>query len=133
MHTILIADDDPNITTALARRLEANHYGVLTAPDGFEALKLVLEEKPDLLLLDICMPIGIGFSVAERIRELKLGIPIIFLTASKTPGLREAAKDTGAAGYLEKPYEPEELLDLIKTTLQQHRTRAECLAQSHAT
>jgi DNA-binding response OmpR family regulator len=122
MKTILIADDDPHITAALSRRLEANHYQVLTAADGFEAMIMMLEERPDLVLLDICMPIGIGFSVAERMREHHLDIPIIFLTALKTPGLRETARRVGAAGFLEKPYDPQELLDLIEKTLSERNT-----------
>lgn len=117
MKTILIADDDTHITAALARRLEANDYKVLTASDGFEAMIVMLEERPDLVILDICMPVGIGFSVAERMREHHLDIPIIFLTALKTPGLHEAARKVGAAGFLEKPYDPQELLGLIERTL----------------
>lgn len=121
MKTILVADDDPNILTALTRRLEANDYNVLVAPDGFNALKLALEEKPDLIILDIWMPVGVGLSVAERIREHRLNIPIIFLTASKTPGLGEAAKKLGAA-FVEKPYDPPQLLELIETTLKKCST-----------
>lgn len=117
--TILVADDDARIVKALTRRLEASHYHVLTAADGFEALKLVLEERPDLILLDVWMPVGIGFSVAERIREYRLNLPIIFLSASKAPGLSEAAHAVGAVAYLEKPYDPEALLELIATALQE--------------
>lgn len=117
MKTILIADDDARIVAALTRRLEANHYNVLAASDGFAALQMVLEQKPDLIILDVWMPVGVGFSVAERIREYHLDIPIIFLTASKTPGLCEAAKEVGAVAYVEKPYDPEDLLYLIQGAL----------------
>jgi len=117
MKTILIADDDAHIITALTRRLEANHYRVLAAADGFEALKIALEQKPDLIILDVWMPVGIGFSVADRIREHQLNIPIIFLTASKTDGLVEAAREVGAVGYIEKPYDPEDLLYMIDGAL----------------
>ena len=115
--TILVADDDPHIRNALTRRLEANRYRVLTAADGLLAMKLVLQKKPDLLILDICMPVGIGLSVAERIRERQLDIPIIFLTALKTPGIWGAARRTGAVGFLVKPYEPTELLELVQFAL----------------
>ena len=63
------------------------------------------------------MPVGIGFSVADRIREHQLNIPIIFLTASKTDGLVEAAREVGAVGYIEKPYNPEDLLYMIDGAL----------------
>ncbi|MFO1476951.1 MAG: response regulator [Verrucomicrobiota bacterium] len=118
MKKILIADDDPKILAALTRRLEANQYEVLAAGNGFEAMKLILEEKPDLLLLDIWMPVGLGFSVAERLRECRLNIPVIFLTASRAPGLTDVARNVGAAAFVEKPYDPEHLLRLIDKVLQ---------------
>ena len=117
MKTILIADDDKKIATALARRLEASGYAVLTAPDGLEALKIAVAQKPDLILMDIWMPAGMGFSVAERLSELGLAIPIIFLTASRKPGLWAASQEVGAAGYIEKPYDPEKLTDAIERVL----------------
>lgn len=117
MKKILIADDDENITNALSRRLEANGYEVLTAPDGLQALLLAREEKPDLMLLDMWMPVGIGLSVAERMQELGLDIPVIFLTASRVPGLVDAAREVGAVAYLEKPYDPPHLLRTIEQAL----------------
>lgn len=124
--TILVADDDEHILAALSRRLEANGYRVHTAADGLAAIRCVLREKPDVIILDICMPLGIGLSVAERIRERNLAIPIIFLTALKTPGIWGAAMEVGAAGYLEKPYDPDELLELVKhATCPQWKTVAE--------
>lgn len=122
MKSILLADDNPHILAGLTRRLEANHYNVLVASNGFDALKLALEEKPDLVILDVWMPVGIGFSVAERIREHQVNIPIIFLTASKTPGLSQAAQNLDAAAYVEKPYDPLQLLQLIETTLKKRST-----------
>ena len=117
MKTILVADDDKKITLALSRRLEASGYAVLTAPNGLTAIKLAVEHKPDLLLLDIWMPAGLGFSVAERLQELGLAIPIIFLTASRKPGLWAASQEIGAAGYIEKPYDPEKLTGEIERAL----------------
>jgi len=118
MKNILIADDDRNITTALARRLEANGFNVAQARDGMEVLDLLQTTTPDLLLLDIWMPAGHGLFVSEKVRQLGLKIPIVFLTASKLPGLRSAARKAGAVGYLEKPYDPDELLHAINAALQ---------------
>ena len=126
MKKILIADDDENITTALSRRLEANGYDVLTAPDGFQALMLAREEKPDLMLLDMWMPVGIGLSVAERMHELGLDIPVIFLTASRAAGLAAAAREVGAVGYIEKPYDPAHLLRTIEQALTRTPAPATC-------
>ena len=117
MKKILIADDDPKVTMALQRRLEANGYSVITAPDGFAALKLAKVEMPDLILMDIWMPVGIGLSVAERMKELGLDIPVIFLTASRKPGLREAAVQVGGAAFIEKPYDPQVMLETIEQVL----------------
>src|SRR6266446_4226545 len=111
---ILIIEDDLRIATALSIRLEAAGYEVLTANDGLQGLKIVLENSPDLILMDIWMPVGLGFSVAQRLQDLGLGgIPIIFITASKQKGLREIADNLGAVAFFEKPYDPAELLAAI--------------------
>jgi len=118
MKKILVVDDDTKIAKALAIRLEAAGYEPLTAITGLEAVNLTLHQKPDLIIMDIWMPVGIGFSVAQRLRTLGLGtIPIIFMTASKLRGLRHAATKLGAAGFFEKPYEPEELLEAVSQAL----------------
>ena len=118
MKKILIMEDDTKIAAALAIRLEAAGYAVQTAVDGLAGLKLVLDDKPDLLLMDIWMPVGIGFSVAQRLHGLGLaGIPIIFITASKIQGLRRAAEKLGAVGFFEKPYDSEEVLAAVAKAL----------------
>jgi DNA-binding response OmpR family regulator len=80
---------------------------------------MALKHRPDLMLLDLLMPGGNGFLVAERIQDLEtmLGVPCIFLTASKQPGLREQARRLGAAGFFEKPYDAGALLATIRKTL----------------
>jgi DNA-binding response OmpR family regulator len=123
MKRILIADDDRNITTALAARLTSSGYEVLTAANGFDALKLIMTRAPALVLMDIWMPTGLGFSVAQRLKDNGVDIPIVFLTASRRQGLRAAAAQVGAAAYLEKPYDPQQLLQTIETTLETHRTK----------
>jgi DNA-binding response OmpR family regulator len=125
MKKILIVDDDPNIITALTVRLEAARYEVLSAPDGFKGLQAAVTSPPDLILLDVCLPAVIGFAVAQQLQVLGLErIPVIFITASKKEGLRAAAKDLGAAGYLEKPYEAQELLALIAQVLRESERAA---------
>jgi DNA-binding response OmpR family regulator len=114
MKKILVVEDDTKIAAALAIRLEAAGYSVSTAPDGLAGLKLAVEQKPDLLLMDIWMPVGLGFSVAQRLRSLGLsGIPIIFITASRAKGLRKAAEALGAVAFFEKPYDPQALLAAV--------------------
>ena len=119
MKTILVMEDDAKIAAALAVRLEASGYEVLTSRDGFAGLKLALNQRPDLILMDIWMPVGTGFSVAQRLQSVGLaGIPVIFITASKLKGLREAARQLGAAAFFEKPYDAEQLLAAIAQALQ---------------
>jgi len=118
MKKILIVEDDAKIAAALAIRLEAAGYEVIRAPDGFRGLQLAMRERPDLIIMDIWMPVGIGFSVAERLRSLGLNdIPIIFITASKLNGLRETAAELGGAAFFEKPYDPEKLMEAIAGAL----------------
>ena len=114
MKRILIVEDDKRITAALQVRLTAKGYDVIAACNGFEGLKMAMSGRPDLILLDIMMPMGMGFSVAERLKSTGYGhIPIVFITASKRTGLRKTAEQLGAAGFFEKPYDAEELLAAI--------------------
>ena len=118
MKRILIIEDDTKIAAALAIRLQAAGYAALTAADGLAGLKLALERNPDLILMDIWMPVGIGFSVAQRLHSLGLsGVPIIFITASKIKGLRKTAEKLGAVAFFEKPYDSEQLLAAIRQGL----------------
>ena len=124
MKKILILEDDTRIATALAVRLNAAGYEVLTAPDGLQGLQLAVEHRPDLIVMDIWMPVGVGFSVAQRLHRLGLGnIPIIVMTASKLSGLRQAAEEVGAIAFFEKPYDAEQLLKTIAHALTPDRLR----------
>jgi DNA-binding response OmpR family regulator len=115
MKKILIVEDDKSIAMALGIRLKSHGYEVAIAPDAVTGVNSALKLRPDLILLDISMPAGSGFSVAERLQLLLPTItPFIFLTASKQPGLREKAKELGAVGFFEKPYDAEELLAAIE-------------------
>jgi CheY-like chemotaxis protein len=119
MKKILIVEDDKRIVMALKVRLQAQGYNVVAAYDAALAMDVAVKHQPDLVLLDISMPGGNGFMVAERLQNspVTMGVPIIFLTASKQAGLRDKAKELGAAGFFEKPYEAEELLDAIAKAL----------------
>ncbi len=118
MKKILIVEDDLKIATALGIRLTAAGYDVLRAPDGYRGLQLALREHPDLIVMDIWMPVGIGFSVAQRLKRLsKTRIPVIFITASKLKGLRETVARLGAVAFFEKPYDSKELLATIAREL----------------
>ena|SRR2546426_1863091 len=112
---VVIVEDDNRIATALALRLRSAGYEVLVAADALTGMRAVVHSNPDLVLLDISMPAGNGFTVAERLKSvLPRPVPVIFLTASKQPEFRARARELGAAGYFEKPYEAADLLAAVQ-------------------
>jgi DNA-binding response OmpR family regulator len=119
-HKILVVEDDKRIALALAIRLRAAGYDVIVAPDAVLAMSMALKHRPDLLVLDVLIPGGNGFQVAEWVQDLEamIGVPCIFITASKVPGLRERARQLGAVGFFEKPYDAGDLLATIRETLE---------------
>jgi len=115
MKKILIVEDDEKIALALSIRLKANGYDVSVASDALSGVSQARAGKPDLILLDISMPGGNGFQLAEnlhRIPETQY-TPIIFITASKSPELLQKVMDLGAIGLFEKPFETEKLIECI--------------------
>lgn len=111
---VLIIEDDRKIAMALALRLKSAGYEASMAYDALTGVNDAVKCRPDLVLLDISIPAGNGFAVAERVKSLIPNpTPIIFLTASKQPGFRERAQELGAVGYFEKPYEAEALLAAV--------------------
>jgi DNA-binding response OmpR family regulator len=120
--TILVVDDDPKIVKAITLRLKAAGYQTMTSFNGMTALLLTVSKKPDLVITDVWMPAGCGLSLAYRMKELAAEVPFIFLTASKQPGLEQKARELGCAGFLEKPYEPAQLLEMVASLLDARRT-----------
>jgi DNA-binding response OmpR family regulator len=117
---ILIVDDERDIVKALMIRLQGAGYEVVTAFDGAQGVFMAHKEKPDLIILDIRMPAGNGFSVAQRLKRSMhtFTIPVIFLTGSPEKNAEEKARVLGARFYIKKPYDPEELLDAVKRALE---------------
>jgi DNA-binding response OmpR family regulator len=115
---ILVVDSEQDMVKALKVRLKANGYNVVLASDSVQAFRIANQENPDLILLDIMIPGGGGFVVAERLKQSAAThhIPIIFLTG--IPGGEERAYKLGASGYIMKPYQPEELMETIHHALE---------------
>ena len=112
---VLIVEDDHKLALALAVRMKAAGFDPLIANDAFSGVRSALANQPDAVVLDISLPAGGGFSVAERIQaNLSVPMPIIFLTASKRPDLRQKARELGAVAFFEKPYEAEGLLAAVR-------------------
>ena len=117
MKKILIVDDNPDIVNLVKVRLEANHYQALAAYDGEEALKVVAQQKPDLMIVDIIMPKVDGYNFVKEIKSNKetREIPIIILTAKEK--MKDLFAIEGVADYIIKPFKDEELIGKIKTLL----------------
>lgn len=116
---ILIADDDQNLLLALSVRLEAEGYDVVRAQDAYQALERTRQTNPDLLLLDINMPAGNGFSVQERIANIDelSSTPIIYITGEDSDRVNRTAQELGAFAVVPKPFETEDLLETIRAAM----------------
>jgi len=113
---ILIVDDEPDILRVTAFRLKKAGYETSSAVNGQEALDLVRASPPDLILLDLRLPLISGDDVCRQIKaddKLK-HIPIILFTASVGQDISERVKAVGADEHIVKPFEPEDLLEKIK-------------------
>lgn len=122
MSRILIIEDETPMRTALADVLEGEGYRPLTAEDGEVGLRKAVEEKPDLILLDIMMPKLDGFAVCAELRRLGHAMPVLMLTAKGQVEDRVTGLDAGADDYLVKPFSTEELLARVRALLRRtHR------------
>ena len=118
---ILIVDDDPDLRQALRLRLRANHYETINAVDGYSAIAQAYKEHPNLIILDLGLPAGDGFTVLDRLqRDDKLStIPVVVLTARDPQSNEQRAFEMGAAAFFQKPADNAELLNVIRATLSQ--------------
>ena len=116
----MIVDDDPELRMALKLRLRANHYETVSACDGYSAIALAQKEKPNLIILDLGLPAGNGYSVLKRLRESDSlsSIPVVVLTARDPHGNEERSLDAGAIAFFQKPADNQELLEVIRASLQ---------------
>src|SRR5512138_83243 len=114
---ILVVEDELPMRTGLEDCLSGEGYRVLTAADGEIGLRKAVEEKPDLLLLDIMLPRLDGFSVCAELRRLGHSTPVLMLTAKGQLEDRVRGLDCGADDYLVKPFSTDELLARVRAIL----------------
>ncbi|MCM8766328.1 MAG: response regulator [Candidatus Omnitrophica bacterium] len=116
---LLLIDDEQDVLRILKFRLEKAGYEVITALDGIKGLELAVHEKPDLIILDIMMPGGDGYSLCERLKNISTTttIPVIFLSAKTEPKDITKGYASGAIYYITKPYDAEVLLSVVKKAL----------------
>ena len=108
---VLVADDERDILELVAFRLERSGYEIVRANDGEEALRLALEQRPDLAVLDVMMPSLNGYDVTRELRrnEETRTMPVILLTARAQEADITRGFEAGADDYLKKPFSPQEL------------------------
>ncbi|MEY4706863.1 MAG: hypothetical protein RJB58_586 [Pseudomonadota bacterium] len=112
---IVIADDDPTIISLVKLRLGMARYNVLSANDATAALKMVQDNQPVAVILDVQMPGGGGLSALQKIKsDPRLsGLPVMMLTGERDPGTVMQAMSGGAGDYMVKPFNPDALLERV--------------------
>lgn len=117
---ILIADDEPNIVISLEYLMKREGYDVIVARDGAQALAAVIRERPDLVLLDVMMPLMSGFDVCQQVRstpEVK-DTPIVMLTAKGRDTDVAKGMAMGATAYMAKPFSTKEIAAKVRELLE---------------
>ena len=117
MNKVLLVEDDPRVASFITRGLEEHLYEVKTITKGFEAIKEVMENEYNIIILDIMLPDITGFEVCEVLRSRKIIVPILILSAHDTPHEKVKGLQAGADDYLAKPFLFEELLARINAQL----------------
>ncbi|UCH59487.1 MAG: response regulator transcription factor [Anaerolineales bacterium] len=129
MTKILIVDDEPRYLRLMEANLASDGYQVMKATNGQEAVDRVAAQKPELVLLDIMMPVLDGFAACERIREFS-NVPIIMVTARGEEGARVRGLDLGADDYIVKPFSATELLARVRAVLRRAQITGSHIQQS---
>lgn len=113
---ILIADDDHGLLTSLAVRLRSAGYEVSCAQDGYQAVEQARRTRPDVIILDVHMPAGDGFTVQDRLNKMTdfAGTPVIYLTGERSEQVRSLVEAHGAVALLFKPFDTGELLATVR-------------------
>jgi DNA-binding response OmpR family regulator len=119
MKKILVVDDDPDVRLGLQVRLSANNYQLFFAADGVTSIAEARKHMPDLIILDLGLPAGDGFSVLERLKvnEKMSSIPVIVLSGRDRVGNWDRAIKAGAKTFLQKPVSNDKLLAVIRLIL----------------
>ncbi len=117
--TILVVDDEPDVVSLLETTLTGEGFDVLTAYDGISALDICNTDNPDLVLLDIMMPMMSGYEVLEQLKAnpTTQDIPVLCVSSAHTPEARAQSFRLGAAELIKKPFFPKELVAQIRRHL----------------
>ena len=119
MARILIADDSPSMLRLVSTALADAGHDVVAAPDGVQALRLARDQSVDLVITDVNMPNMDGITLVGELRALDdmTGKPILLLTTEISADKKKKAKDAGATGWINKPFDPDQVLATIDRLL----------------
>jgi len=129
MNRIVVIEDDPAILRGLTDNLRAQSYEVLTASDGNDGYRLVRDQQPDLVILDLTLPGMNGFEVCGQMRRSGLVTPVLMLTAQDQESTRIQGFEAGADDYVTKPFSIRELLGRVRAILRRSEGRSDMASQ----
>lgn len=119
--TIMVVDDEVDFNYMMSYWLKAKDYSVISKSNGVEALEVVKKNPPDMVFLDISMPLMDGVETLKKIRELNKDIPVIMITAYGTQDRLQACQKLGVSGFFAKEDNFDSLLNIIDTVLKLHK------------
>lgn len=121
MERVLVVDDEPSIVTLLQYNLEKAGYSVTTAGNGEIGLQKAMQERPDLIVLDLMLPGIDGMDICKKLRQEKINTPILMLTARDDEFDKVLGLELGADDYLTKPFSPREVVARVKAILRRSK------------
>ena len=119
---VLLVEDDSSIQVMLTTYLTTNGGEIFVLSDGQNIVPVISEQQPDIILLDVVLPVSDGFSVLRKIREAEIRLPVIMLTEKSTVEDKVLGLDLGADDYITKPFSSRELLARIMSQVRRYRT-----------
>jgi two-component system, OmpR family, alkaline phosphatase synthesis response regulator PhoP len=122
---VLVVDDEQSIVTLLKYNLEQAGYTVVSAMDGEEGINLAAAENPDMMILDLMLPKLDGIEVCKQLRQRKIDVPILMLTAKDDEFDKVLGLELGADDYMTKPFSPREVVARVKAILRRVQTLPE--------
>ena len=124
MSKIMIVDDDPNIRELVSALLKDGGFNICEARDGRDALENMMDENPDLAIVDVMMPNMDGYELCKKLRQYYENLPVLMLTAKAELPSKVKGFEAGADDYLTKPFEGDELLLRVRALLRRYKIEA---------
>ncbi|WP_418968817.1 response regulator transcription factor [Alloscardovia omnicolens] len=122
---LVVVDDEPSIRELLSASLRFSGFDVITASNGTEAIDVIVDSQPDLIIMDVMMPDIDGFTVTSRIRQEGIDAPVLFLTARDDTQDKVMGLTVGGDDYVTKPFSLEEVVARIRAILRRTREEVE--------